>query len=91
MPALLHILRVIRSRRQAAQSARSRAENDARAFIARVSRRQALHELREQADAAAGDPARRRHIAAVREAVLRLTRHQTKADTATRMLYRDDL
>lgn len=68
---------------------RAEIEADAQVLLGQKSRSGALWELREQEQSVGDDRDARRRIQAIRDAVFRLSPRPPKADTATRMLYRD--
>jgi len=89
MPVLRNLIESVKRRRMAAQAARETAEQEARVLLSRVSYRQALHELRERQARERDAPEVRRRLEAIRNALFRLSTDHRRADTATRMHYRD--
>ena len=73
--------------REARRRERASIEAEARSLLVGMGRGAVLRVLAERARAANDDPKMTRRLAAVRQMVIRLT--PPKADTATRMLYRD--
>jgi hypothetical protein len=89
MLSIKPIADALRARLAASRQDKALAETQARALLSRVSRREALHELGMEERQAGADRAAKRRIAAVRDAVCRLATDAPRADTATRMHYRD--
>jgi hypothetical protein len=90
MLSLTSITDALRARLAAAREEKARAETQARALLSRVSRREALHELRMEEQQVGADRAAKRRIEAVPAAVYRLSKNDPpRFDTATRMHYRD--
>lgn len=89
MPDIRSIADALRRWLATAREEKARAQTQAQALLSRVSRREALHELRIEEQRVGADRAAKRHIAAVREAVYRLSTEPPRTDTATRMHYRD--